>query len=94
MTGMPGLTTCTLITTEANGNVSQVHGRMPVVLTGEKMWDWLGEDDPKRLLNLLKPLPEGQLNSWQVSRDVNSPQNQGKYLIEPDNEGLPGILND
>lgn len=94
MPGIPGLTTCTLITTAANGDVSPVHGRMPVILTGERMWDWLKEDDPKRLLSLLKPLDDGRLSSWQVSRDVNSPQNQGDYLIEPHSEGLPGFLAD
>lgn len=90
--GLPGLTTCTLITTSANGDVSPVHSRMPVVLTKETMWDWLEQDDPKVLESLLRPLPDGSLIAYQVSRDVNSPQNQGEYLVEPVEEGLPGIL--
>lgn len=91
--GLPGLTTCTLITTSANEDVRAVHPRMPVVLTKETMWDWLEEDDPKILESLLRPLPAGSLIAYQVSRDVNSPQNQGEYLVEPiEEEGLPGIV--
>ena len=93
MPGLPGLTTCTLITTSANEDVRAVHPRMPVVLTKETMWDWLEEDDPKALESLLRPPPAGSLIAYQVSRDVNSPQNQGEYLVEPiEEEGLPGIL--
>lgn len=92
MPGLPGLTTCTLITTSANEDVRAVHPRMPVVLTKETMWDWLEEDDPKILESLLRPLPAGSLIAYQVSRDVNSPQNQGEYLVEPIEEGLPGIV--
>ena len=93
MPGLPGLTTCTLITTSANEDVKPVHPRMPVVLTKETMWDWLEEDDPKALESLLRPPPAGSLIAYQVSRDVNSPQNQGEYLVEPiEEEGSPGIL--
>ena len=80
--GVPGLTTCTLITTSANGDVAPVHERMPVIFTRETMWNWLEEDNPQALLNLLKPLPDGSLFSRQVSRDVNSPRNQGENLID------------
>lgn len=81
--GLPGLTTCTLITTDANEDVKPVHPRMPVILTKDTMWDWLDENNPVALLNLLKPLPDGSLTAHQVSRDVNSSQSQGEYLTEP-----------
>lgn len=81
--GLPGLTTCTLITTDANEDVRPVHPRMPVILTKDTMWDWLDENNPVALLNLLKPLPDGSLTAHQVSRDVNSSQSQGEYLTEP-----------
>ena len=80
--GVPGLTTCTLITTSANSDVAPVHERMPVIFTRETMWNWLEEDNPQALLKLLKPLPDGSLFSRQVSRDVNSPRNQGENLID------------
>ena len=81
--GVPGLTTCTLITTSANGDVQPVHPRMPVIFTKETMWDWLEKDNPMALMNMLRPLPDGSLVAHQVSRDVNTPQSQGEYLIEP-----------
>ncbi|MEL7625480.1 MAG: SOS response-associated peptidase [Anaerolineaceae bacterium] len=81
--GIPGLTTCTLITTNANEDVSPVHPRMPVILTKETMWSWLEESDPRFLQSLLKPLDAGMLSSRRVSRDVNSAQSEGEYLIEP-----------
>jgi len=64
---------------------------MPVVLRKEKMWDWLEESDPRFLMSLLKPLPVGSLSAHQVSRDVNTPQSQGEYLIEPVGKVLPGF---
>ena len=93
MPGMPGLTTCTIITTSANEDVSPVHERMPVILRKERMWDWLIEDNPLALSEMLKPLASGSLRKHEVSRDVNSPQNQGEKLIEASDSTLPGILD-
>ena len=92
MPGIPGLTTCTLITTSANPDVEEVHPRMPVILRKENMWDWLTETNPLALQAMLKPLPEGSLNKTEVSKDVNSPINQGETLIRPVNESLPGFM--
>ncbi|MGI6258365.1 MAG: SOS response-associated peptidase [Anaerolineaceae bacterium] len=91
--GIPGLTSCTMITTEANQDMAEVHHRMPVILRKERMWDWLLEDNPRALQAMLKPLPDGSLRRVQVSRDVNSPANQGADLIAPYSEGLPGFLD-
>ncbi|NLC12654.1 MAG: hypothetical protein GX768_01205 [Chloroflexi bacterium] len=52
------------------------------------MWDWLEESDPRFLMSLLKPLPDGSLTAHQVSREVNSPQSQGAYLTEPTKDTL------
>lgn len=93
MPGMPGLTTCTIITTSANDDVSPVHDRMPVILKKERMWDWLHEDNPLALQAMLKPLVSGSLRKHEVSRDVNSPQNQGEKLIEASDSTLPGFLD-
>jgi putative SOS response-associated peptidase YedK len=61
---------------------------MPVVLRKEVMWDWLEVDNPLALQSMLKPLPAGSLSRIQVSREVNSPQNQGEHLVEPSQETL------
>ena len=88
MPGLPGLTTCTLITTEANEDVKPVHPRMPVILRKENMWAWLEENNPLALQSMLTQLPAGSLSRVQVSRDVNSPVNEGEYLVEPIQETL------
>src|SRR5512135_3759995 len=45
------LNTCTIITTAANELVRPVHERMPVMLSGDAMWAWLGQDKPQDLLS-------------------------------------------
>ncbi len=73
---------CTIITTEANGLVKPVHERMPVMLSGDDLWTWLGEDlgdaaGPEELqaalLPLLRPYPEDAMVGYPVSTLVNRP---------------------
>jgi putative SOS response-associated peptidase YedK len=49
---------CTMITTEPNDLISDLHHRMPALL-GAAFWDaWLSQDTPKEeLLRLLRPCP-------------------------------------
>ena len=81
--GIPGLTTCTLITTEANRIVAPVHPRMPVILTKETMWDWLQAETQTEKLALLKPLDPDLMRAWPVGREVNSPRNDDPDLLIP-----------
>ena len=86
--GLPGLTTCTIITTNANPLVAEVHPRMPVILRGQAMWDWLLEPDVNRRLSLLQPFDPKLMRSWEVSRAVNSPAQDDASLIQPVVGGL------
>jgi putative SOS response-associated peptidase YedK len=86
--GLPGLTTCTIITTNANPLVAEVHPRMPVMLTGQAMWDWLTEPDANKRLSLLQPFDPSLMRSWEVSRAVNSPAQDDPSLIQPASGGL------
>jgi len=85
------LCTFTIVTTEANGEMAQVHNRMPVILEESDWPVWLGETegDPK---SLMRPASEGMLRIWPVSRKVNSPANNGPELLdvvsEPQQSGL------
>lgn len=81
--GIPGLTTCTLITTEANRVVAPIHPRMPVVLTKDLMWDWLRAETETEKLALLKPLDPDLMQTWQVGKEVNSSANDTEALIRP-----------
>lgn len=76
------LTTCAIVTTQANENMSQIHHRMPVILT-KKDWPlWLGEDG-KGAATLMTAAPENILEFHRVDPKVNSNRAHGETLIQP-----------
>jgi putative SOS response-associated peptidase YedK len=81
--GEEPLETCTLITTEANGVVSPVHDRMPVILPPESFASWLDpQQEPNALKAMLVPLPDDWLTAHPVSKLVNNPRNESPKCIE------------
>ena len=76
---------CTILTTEANDRVSNIHHRMPVILAPEDHGLWLDPDireaDP--LLPLLAPYPDDVMEAYPVSRFVNRPTNDDPRCVEP-----------
>lgn len=74
--------TCTLITCEANDCVAPVHERMPVMLTGDRLWDWLRLDEPFQLQALLRPY-EGPMKRHPVAPLVNRPELDQPDLVLP-----------
>jgi putative SOS response-associated peptidase YedK len=81
----PWLHSCTLITTSANGTMSPVHDRMPVILP-KSAWDaWLdpSNQDIGSLQELLVPASDDILTMHAVSTAVNNVRNKGSELIEP-----------
>lgn len=74
--------TFTIITTEANELVKEVHDRMPVILTPEAEELWLNNDEPvKDLLDLLRPYDADQMKAYPVSPLINSPQNNTPEVL-------------
>ena len=72
----------TVITTTPNDLVASIHNRMPVILRQEDEDVWLDkESDPAQLLALLKAYPADKMEAYPVSRDVNSPANEGAELM-------------
>ena len=63
------LKSCTMIITEPNKFVAEVHDRMPVLLAEKDYEPWLSD---KAGLELLKPAAESLLQKWPVSKRVNS----------------------
>jgi putative SOS response-associated peptidase YedK len=60
---------CTMIITEPNNFVAEVHDRMPVLLSQDQFEPWLrGEAG----LEVLKPAADDLLQRWPVSKRVNS----------------------
>lgn len=80
------LLTFTIITTEPSSVVRQVHDRMPVILPPETESDWLDISitdrtvPDKMLFSRMKP----DLHFYQVSKDVNNPENDSSDLIIPE----------
>jgi putative SOS response-associated peptidase YedK len=78
------LESCTIIVTDANDLVRNIHDRMPVILAREEYEEWLGPDntDLERLSAILKPTDPDPWTMHPVSRQVNSPRNDGPQLLE------------
>ncbi len=70
------ITSCTIITTEANELMEPIHDRMPVMLSKKEADFWIAnQHEPKALLELLKPYPSKLMEVYAVSKAVNSPAN-------------------
>lgn len=79
------LHSATVVTTSANGTMSPVHDRMPVILP-KSLWDeWLNPNmhDTDRLSQLLVPAADDVLTMHPVSTDVNNVRNKGPELTAP-----------
>jgi putative SOS response-associated peptidase YedK len=75
----------TIITTDANDLMNEIHHRMPVILHPEDYGLWLDPDfDEKEALTaLLKPYPSDAMEAYPVSRRVNKPANNEPSVLEP-----------
>ncbi|OBA57264.1 hypothetical protein A5647_24710 [Mycobacterium sp. 1100029.7] len=77
------LLSCTIITTDAVGELAQIHDRMPLILP-ERDWDaWLNPDVPLDDELLAQPPDVRGIEMRQVSRLVNSVRNNGPQLLDP-----------
>ena len=74
---------CTIITTEANELMKDIHDRMPVILAEEGENVWLDGDftDLSQLKKWLVPYDSTQMEARPVSSMVNSVRNEGKELL-------------
>ncbi|WP_090384462.1 SOS response-associated peptidase [Natronobacterium texcoconense] len=74
------LETFTVVTTEPNDLVGDLHHRMAVILEPGDEREWLMGDDPK---DLLEPYPADEMRAYPVSRAVNDPSTDEPSLLEP-----------
>lgn len=75
----------TIITTDPNELLGEIHNRMPVILHPEDYEMWLDPDfnEKEPLTTLLKPYPASGMEAYPVSRYVNKPSNDQPQVIEP-----------
>jgi putative SOS response-associated peptidase YedK len=78
------LFSCTIITTDANDRVGEVHDRMPVILPPSAWPTWLDRDvdDVDELQALLVPAPPHLLAIRPVGPDVGNVKNNGPHLLD------------
>lgn len=78
------LESCTVLTTDANRTLRDLHDRMPVVLTPQQGSAWLDpESAPRELRGLLRPAPEALLLFHPVTPRVNRPEFDEPGCVEP-----------
>jgi putative SOS response-associated peptidase YedK len=79
------LTTCTVITTQAQDAVGRIHDRMPMLVEPDRFGSWLDPTvtDPELLRSLLVPAAPGRLDAYPVSSAVNDVRNNGPGLVLP-----------
>ncbi|HPR18033.1 MAG TPA: SOS response-associated peptidase [Candidatus Cloacimonadota bacterium] len=73
--------TCSIITTEANEKMREIHDRMPVILTRSDEDKWLHSGAQNELLALLKPYDSDDTEFYPVSKAVNSYKNHSAELL-------------
>jgi len=69
-----------VITTAAQGELTDIHHRMPVILKEEEIQNYLNTPDPMVFLNSHQ---NPELVFYEVSRDVNNPSNNNAGLLDP-----------
>ena len=77
------LETFTVLTTDPNQLMEQIHNRMPVILERKDYARWLEPGDATRpLIDLLRPYPAEKMEAWPVSERVGNVRNNEPELLQ------------
>jgi putative SOS response-associated peptidase YedK len=78
------ISTCTVITTQPNHLMQDIHDRMPVILKGEDEQTWLNRnnENAQELIPLLQPFPAEMMYAYPVSPIVGNVRNDTVECIE------------
>jgi putative SOS response-associated peptidase YedK len=75
---------CTILTTQANSLLGEIHERMPFILTESARNTWLDPDaDLNRLSSVTIPCEASEMVGYFVSPVVNNVRNEGPECVEP-----------
>lgn len=79
------LNSFSIITTEANSSVRELHDRMPAMLLDGEIDDWLNHEqhDADYLQDFLRPWPADAITLYRVPTEVNNVRNNHPGLTEP-----------
>ncbi|MEF8782464.1 MAG: SOS response-associated peptidase [Haloarculaceae archaeon] len=75
------VSTYTIVTTEPNDLVGDLHDRMSVILPRERERRWLREG-AEAVADLLAPYPAREMQAYPVSQTVNDPSNDSPAVVE------------
>jgi putative SOS response-associated peptidase YedK len=84
--------TFSIVTTKPNGDVADVHDRMPLVISPQDLERWVAEmpkganDVTDDVRALLRAPPDGSLERFPVSRRVNDVRNDDPGCVAPPDE--------
>lgn len=77
------ISTYSVITTQANEIVKEVHDRMPVILDRKQYAAWLNNDTPlEDIIAMLKPLDAEKMEKYVVDKSVGNPANNHSGLLK------------
>lgn len=79
------ITSCTILTMDANAFMEPIHDRMPVIVDGDRLEAWTdpGLDEVEEIRALLDPWDGAGWEADVVSTEVNAPGNDGPRLVDP-----------
>lgn len=79
------LWTYTILTCTTQDALGHIHDRSPVIVPPDLMSAWLDPTmaDPDSVRELLAQIPPPVLDAYEVSTEVNSPNNNGPQLVAP-----------
>jgi putative SOS response-associated peptidase YedK len=82
------LDSCTIITTDANEALRDLHDRMPVILPPDSYDEWLDPNaaNPAELERLLVPYPAAEMDFYPIRTTVNNARNETPACIERQEE--------
>lgn len=73
---------CSIITTEANKLMQDIHDRMPVILDKNDLVTWLDPAlDQMSVVSMLKPCPDSLIEAYLVSSSMNSVRNNDPECV-------------
>jgi len=75
------LETFTIVTTDPNDLVADLHHRMAVILPAAREREWLSAG-PDEAGDLLQPYPADEMQAYPVSTAVNDPSNDSPAVVE------------
>ncbi len=83
--GKNHLYTCSIVTTEPNKLIGEIHHRMGLILPEKGVNIWLSQNSNRDdLKELMKPYEANDLECYPVSKLCNSPENDNVECIEPE----------